>query len=90
MTMVDELLCSAARLRARIRAALAVTAISVLVAACAAAPARLNAGADPADPDARVASVAYRPTLDGYASQRPVGPAPWRERNDKVAPGAKR
>jgi hypothetical protein len=42
--------------------------------------------ADPADPAAKVARTGYRSTLAPYTSLRPATPAPWRERNDAVAP----
>jgi hypothetical protein len=44
------------------------------------------AGNDPADPAAKVAAASYRSTIAPYSSQRPVTPAPWRERNDGDAP----
>ncbi|AJA65280.1 hypothetical protein JQ582_27055 [Bradyrhizobium japonicum] len=47
------------------------------------------AGADPADPAAKVARVGYRSTIAPYTSLRPAAPAPWRERNDSVAPQPK-
>jgi len=75
-----------ARTRALVRQFTAVTLLGLLTAACSTAPDRLLAGTDPADPAIRVPSVSYRPVLSGYASQRPVGPKPWRELNDSVAP----
>ena len=65
--------------------------ISILLFAqgCAAVPPRAAQGADPADPNARVAATHYRPVLGGYASGRPVEPAPWTGRNYSVAPAAK-
>lgn len=42
--------------------------------------------ADPADPDVPVRSARYSPVLSGYVSQRPVGPKPWREQNERVTP----
>ena len=45
-----------------------------------------RAGHDPADPAASVAAVRYRSTIAPYTSLRPSTPAPWRERNDSVAP----
>ena len=45
--------------------------------------------ADPADPAAKVAPVGYRSTIAPYTSLRPATPAPWRERNDTVAPQPK-
>ncbi|MCK1739414.1 hypothetical protein IVA80_00620 [Bradyrhizobium sp. 139] len=47
------------------------------------------ASADPADPAAKVAPVGYRSTIAPYTSLRPATPAPWRERNDGVAPQPK-
>ena len=47
------------------------------------------ASADPADPGARVAGVAYRSTIDPYSSLRPTVPSSWREQNDRVAPAPK-
>lgn len=42
-----------------------------------------------ADPAAKVARVGYRSTVAPYTSLRPAAPAPWRERNDAVAPQPK-
>ncbi|MEH2469470.1 hypothetical protein V1281_001282 [Nitrobacteraceae bacterium AZCC 2161] len=47
------------------------------------------AGADPADPTAKVAGVGYRSTIAPYSSLRPVAPSSWREQNDRVAPAPK-
>ncbi|MCK1721904.1 hypothetical protein [Bradyrhizobium sp. 141] len=47
------------------------------------------ASADPADPAAKVAPVGYRSTIAPYTSLRPATPAPWRDRNDAVAPRPK-
>jgi len=47
------------------------------------------AGADPADPGARVAGVGYRSTVAPYTRLRPAAPSPWREQNDRVAPAPK-
>jgi hypothetical protein len=47
------------------------------------------AGADPADPNARVAGVGYRSTVAPYISLRPTAPSSWREQNDRVAPAPK-
>jgi hypothetical protein len=44
--------------------------------------------ADPADPSVPVPGVHYRSSTAPYHSLRPVTPAPWRERNDAVAPDA--
>lgn len=48
-----------------------------------------RAGADPADPNARVAGVDYRSTVAPYSSLRPAAPSSWREQNDRVAPAPK-
>lgn len=47
------------------------------------------AGADPADPGAKVAGVGYRSTVAPHTSLRPVAPSSWREQNDRVAPAPK-
>jgi len=47
------------------------------------------AGADPADPGARVAGVGYRSTVAPYTSVRPSSPSPWRTLNDRAAPTPK-
>ncbi|WP_342738334.1 hypothetical protein [Bradyrhizobium sp. B117] len=47
------------------------------------------ASANPADPAAKVARVGYRSTIAPYTSLRPATPAPWRDRNDAVAPQPK-
>jgi hypothetical protein len=47
------------------------------------------ARADPADPGAKVAGVAYRSTIAPYTSLRPTAPSSWREQNDRVAPAPK-
>jgi hypothetical protein len=63
----------------------AVVAVSIAVASCTPATTRM-AGADPADPAARTAGIGYRSTIAPYTALRPSPPAPWRERNDSVAP----
>lgn len=62
-----------------------IAAIAVTAAGCQPATTRL-ATSDPSDPTERVASVGYRSTIAPYTSLRPATPAPWRERNDDVAP----
>ena len=47
------------------------------------------AGADPADPGAKVPGVGYRSTIAPYTSLRPTAPSSWREQNDRVAPASK-
>jgi len=43
-------------------------------------------GADPADPAAGIRPIHDRATTSPYVSLRPASPAPWRQRNDDVAP----
>jgi hypothetical protein len=62
--------------------------LALSVAACAAAP-RPFAGPDPSNPSARVAAVSYRSTIGSFTSQRPAEPAPWGQRNERVAPQPK-
>jgi hypothetical protein len=47
------------------------------------------AGADPADPQAKVANVGYRPTIAPYVSLRPASPTSWKDQNRRVAPTPK-
>ncbi len=63
-------------------------ALALLTAACIRLPQPV-AGYDPADPDAPARPIHYRSTLGAYESARPVDPAPWRERNERVAPKQK-
>lgn len=64
-------------------------AIAASVAGCWKAPPAPLAGADPSTPSARTPPVGYRSTIEPYVRERPVTPAPWRERNEQVAPKAK-
>jgi hypothetical protein len=47
------------------------------------------AGADPANPAARVAAVKYRSTTEPYLRLRPAEPAPWLDQNKRVTPAPK-
>ena len=67
----------------------AVIAVVIGASGCTPATTRM-AAADPADPAARVAGVGYRSTIAPYTALRPSTPAPWRERNDSVAPKPRR
>jgi len=58
-------------------------ALAGLLAGCTAAR---TAPVAAADPDVPVRAARYSPVLSGYTSQRPVGPKPWREQNERVAP----
>lgn len=64
----------------------ALIAVALLAQGCAADPPRVLQRADPSDPNVRVPSANYRPALGGYASGRPVEPAPWTGRNDGAVP----
>jgi len=63
-------------------------AIALALSGCMPAATQL-AGADPADPAAKVAPVGYRSTIAPYTGLRPAAPAPWRGRNDAVTPQPK-
>ena len=65
--------------------ALAIGVAAIIPAASAA----LANSADPADPTARTARTGYRSTIAPYTPLRPAVPAPWRERNERVAPQPK-
>jgi hypothetical protein len=67
----------------------AVIALAIAASGCTPATTRV-AGADPADPTATAAGVGYRSTIAPYTSLRPSTPAPWRWRNDSVAPKPRR
>lgn len=72
--------------RGRVIMPMATAAFCLLLTACSATPERLLAGATPDDAGISVPATSYRSVLNGYASQRPVEPAPWRALNDRVAP----
>jgi hypothetical protein len=73
-------------IRFRALAGIAVTALTLGGCVPTAVP---LAGADPADPNAKVAGVGYRSTVARYSSLRPTAPSSWREQNDRVAPSPK-
>ena len=66
--------------------ALVSTAVTAFVLAGCAQPAMPLAGADPADPTAKVAAVGYRSTVAPYTSLRPTAPTSWRDQNNRAAP----
>jgi hypothetical protein len=72
----------------RFRVFAGMTAAALMLGACTRTTVPL-AGADPADPGAKVAGVGYRSTIAPYSSLRPVAPSSWREQNDRVAPAPK-
>jgi hypothetical protein len=75
-------------LNIRFRAFAGMAATAVALGGCMPTTVPL-AGADPADPSARVAGVGYRSTIAPYTSLRPTAPSSWREQNDRVAPAPK-
>lgn len=72
----------------RFRTIAGMTATALTLGGCMPATVGL-AGADPADPSAKVAGVGYRSTIAPYTSLRPTAPASWRELNERVAPKPK-
>jgi hypothetical protein len=73
---------------ARFRVPAAMVAAAFVLGGCLPTTAPL-AGADPADPRARVAGVGYRSTIAPYSGLRPTTPSSWREQNDRAAPATK-
>jgi hypothetical protein len=72
----------------RVWAAVALSAVSLAGCLPTAPP---LAGADPADPGARVAATAYRSTTAPYTAMRPTAPAAWGGQNSgAAAPSADR
>ena len=63
--------------------------VPVLLAQGCAMPPGPQASADPSDSAVRTPASSYRSVIRGYDSRRPIEPAPWRERNDSVAPEPK-
>lgn len=84
--MLAQLGAILAAVRSVVETILAITALTLGGCMPAAVP---LAGADPADPGAKVAAVGYRSTIAPYTSLRPTAPSSWRERNDRVAPAPK-
>jgi len=74
-------------IRFRTLAGMAVTA--VMLGGCLPTAVPPLAGADPADPAARVAGAGYRSTIAPYTSLRPTAPSSWRQQNERVAPTPK-
>jgi hypothetical protein len=63
--------------------------LAAAIVAAGSTPAFARMAGDPADPAARSAGVGYRSTVAPYTARRPSAPAPWRARNDSVAPQPK-
>lgn len=69
-------------------AGLAAVLLALAATGCA-APVVTPIAGDPADPHVPVRPTAYRSTIGGYISQRPVEPGPWRRQNEQVTPGGR-
>ncbi|GAC1503689.1 MAG: hypothetical protein NVS2B1_13180 [Bradyrhizobium sp.] len=74
--------------KTRFRVPAAIVAAALTLGGClpSAVP---SAGADPADPRARVAGAGYRSTIAPYSGLRPTTPSSWGEQNDRAAPAPK-
>ena len=75
------------------RSSVGVAALAALLAGCSSTPLPQAVSpdpADPADPDAATITQPYQPVMAGTAPHTPAGLKPWRELNDRVAPGGSR
>lgn len=61
----------------------------VALAGCAGPLPVVQSGPDPADGKIPVAGATYVPVTAGNSDYRPVEPKPWREQNERVAPGGR-
>ncbi len=66
------------------------TVLALGVAGCAAQPLPELSPTDASSPEAPTLAAPYQPVMSGTAPHVPVGLKPWRELNDRVAPGAGR
>jgi len=64
--------------------------LALAVAACNSPPLLELSPSDPASPEAPITAQPYRPVMAGTVAHEPVGLKPWRELNERVAPGAGR
>ncbi len=64
--------------------------LGIFLSGCSASPLPEMPSPDPGDPQAPVAAMPYKPVMAGTAAHVPVGLKPWKELNDRVAPGAGR
>jgi hypothetical protein len=69
---------------------LVLAVLALGVASCAAPPLPELSPADASSPDAPTVAAPYQPVMSGTAPYAPVGLKPWRELNDRVAPGGAR
>lgn len=66
------------------------TVLALGVAACTAPPLPDLSPTDASSPEAPTVAAPYQPVMSGTAPHVPVGLKPWRELNDRVAPGGGR
>lgn len=69
---------------------LSILVLALAGAACSAPPLPELSPADASSPDVPTVAAPYQPVMSGTAPHVPVGLKPWRELNDRVAPGAGR
>lgn len=69
---------------------LVLAVLTLGVASCAAPPLPELSPTDASSLDAPTVATPYQPVMSGTAAHMPVGLKPWRELNDRVAPGAGR
>ena len=69
---------------------LSLSILALAVAACSAPPLPDLSPTDASSPDAPTVAAPYQSVMSGTAPHVPVGLKPWRELNDRVAPGAGR
>lgn len=69
---------------------LSIPMLALALAACSAPPLPELSPTDASSPEAPTVAAPYQPVMTGTATHVPVGLKPWRELNDRVAPGAGR
>lgn len=72
------------------RSSVGVAALAALLAGCSSTPLPQAVSPDPADPEGATITQPYKPVMAGTVPHTPVGLKPWRELNDRVAPGGSR
>lgn len=65
-------------------------ALALGAAACSSPPLPEPSASGAASPEAPTVAAPYQPVMAGTAAHAPVGLKPWKELNDRVAPGAGR
>ncbi len=69
---------------------LSILMLALAGAACSAPPLPELSPSDASSSDVPTVAAPYQPVMSGTAAHVPVGLKPWRELNDRVAPGAGR